>query len=122
MLSTSTLGEIRVEDHNSLLRLLLLQSERISDQQQEHNIILDRLTNTVILHEKRSTNLEANQAACRASCDADIKAAQDIAERVDLTLMKFYSMFRGIVILFLVITAIITTIAASIKLYALIMH
>ena len=80
-------------ESKALLELLIGNTERLVDQNSkitdklyEIDKTLVRLTDTVELHEKRSTTLEIMQKECRISCNARIDANQEIAESVQSTI------------------------------------
>jgi 2-phospho-L-lactate transferase/gluconeogenesis factor (CofD/UPF0052 family) len=71
---------------DKILEILINNTERLLDQQDKmndkiHEIdkTLGRLTDTVVLHEQRSTNLESIQKNCKTECDARIDSTELVA-------------------------------------------
>jgi predicted ribonuclease YlaK len=54
--------------------------DKVVNEMMQGRIELARLTTTVEQHEKRSTTLEIKQQDCQETCQAQIKAAQEIAQ------------------------------------------
>lgn len=73
----------------SFLERIETRQNRIDDHVDETNAILGRLTATVEIHEKRSTNLENIVASCRGQCDARIQTVNELSQRVERTVDKF---------------------------------
>ena len=118
-----------MEEHNSLLRLLLLQSERLSEQMEGTNTRLHEidktvlvLAGTVIEHQKGSIAMQQVQADCRKTCDSHIEAVEKMAKSVDITLMKSYAIIKALVVIFSGITGIIGLLIGIMKLIELFRH
>ena len=104
-----------MEESKLILQLLVSKIDKLDERWNENTVILSRLTETVIQHEQRSTNIEKIQKACRESCDADIKAAEKIAAEVALNMINIKNSFKTMA---WVITGIIALLTAAFQLYS----
>jgi len=104
-----------MEESKLILQLLVSKIDRLDERWGENTVILNRLTETVVQHEQRSTNIEKIQKSCRESCDADIKAAEKIASEVALTMINIKNIFKAMA---WIITGIVAILTASFKLYS----
>jgi hypothetical protein len=89
-----------VNELKPLIDMMIVQNERMLNEQIEQGKTLIRLTATVEEHKKRSDNLEDIQVTCRSSCNAHIETVQILAEATQKTLDDIFFAFKIISVIF----------------------